>query len=166
MSDKLQNLINDGTITEGDENTVYEPRTPILLGKEYLATIEGFRVDADPASLFKREYLAIVDFSALRIADGQYPNDLSNSVLNDGRENYFPIKVTKIEEDARFKRFDLVFSVPISSRVFELTFYTGLDAIKKIRFKVDMNSLENKAKDGIPGGCMFLGIEQIPLLFN
>ena len=162
MLDKLQNLIDDGTITIGAEDGLYDPRTIILLGQECLAVVEGFRVDADPISLAKREYHVIVDFSI--ITDTEYLNGLSHSVLSDGRENYFPI-ITNTEESERFNRFDLVFSVPVTSRIFELTFNTCLDTVGKIRFKVDINSLADKIETGTPGGCMFFGIEQIPSIF-
>lgn len=155
MLDKLQSLINDGTITVGRENGLYEPRIPILLGQQYLATVEGFRVDADPASLAKREYLVIVDFSTLNITEANYSSDLSNSLLNDGKENYSPISVTQTEESERFKRFDFVFSVSTNRRVFEFSFNTGLEIVDRIRFKVDIGSLENKEKDGTPRGCVF-----------
>ena len=155
MLDKLQKLINDGTISIGQEDGLCEPKTLILLGREYLVVVEDFRVDADPISLAKQEYHVIVDFSFLNLTDVEYFSELSNSTLSDSRENYPPIKVTRTEGEARFRRFDLVFSVPMTSRVFELTFNTGLDILEKIRFKVDVTSLEDKARNGTPGGCMF-----------
>lgn len=156
MLDKLKKLINDGTITVGQEDSLYDSGTPVLIGQEYLSTVEGFRVDADPISLAERKYQVIVDFSFLNLTDKIYFSDLSRSVLSDGEENYSPIKVTNTEEDARFKRFDLVFVVPVSSRVFELTFNTGLDIIGEIRYKVDVNSLADRIETEIPGGCMFI----------
>ena len=154
MVDKLKKLIDEGTISVGQEDGLYEPRTPILLGREYLAALDSFRADADTISLAERKYHVIVDFSFLNLTDMIYFSDLSSCVLSDDGENYPPVKVTETEEDTRFKRFDLVFVVPASSRVFELTFNTGLDIIGKIRFKVDINSLANKI--GTPEGCVFI----------
>lgn len=161
MLDKLQKLINNGTVMVGQENGLYELRTPILLEKELLPVVEDFSVEADQKSLVRKECLIIVDFSVLVFNKTQYfKNYLPNTVLSDGKRNYFPIKVIKTEEKTisghLHLRFDLVYSVPISSRVFELTFFTGLlESIKKTRFKVDINSLEDKAKNGTLGGCMF-----------
>ncbi|WP_088227853.1 hypothetical protein [Desulfosporosinus sp. FKB] len=65
-----------------------------------------------------------------------------------------------------FSRYDLVFSVPVENRDFKLIFITGIDGIEKIRFRVDVNSLENKAKDGIPGGCMFFMDVPVTLIIS
>jgi hypothetical protein len=167
MLDKLQELINNGTITLADENTVYEPRTPVLLGKEYLATVEGFSVDADPASLAKREYLVIVDFSTLNITKEKcHDNLLGALLLSDGVGSYSPISMTKTEDGEMISRYDLVFSVPVENRDFEFIFITGIDGIEKVSFKVDVSSLEDKAKDGTPGGCMFFTDVPVALIIS
>lgn len=154
MLDKLQNLIDEGTITIGQEDGLYDSETPILLDRKYLVSVEGFKVDADPLSLSERKYHVIVDFAFLNLTDAERSSK-SNCILSDGKEDFHPFKIAKTEGDARFNRFDFVFVVPMNSRSFELTFNTGLDSIEKIRFKIDITSLEDKVKKGIPGGCMF-----------
>lgn len=151
MNDFIKESIAKGDIIEAKEGYTYAQKKIIVIDKKLIVALEGYRVVVDQSSYSTgKYYVMVVDFSILN-GKSNFCSSLSNFVLSDSRDfTYSPTLRANTRGDisgvlmpGENKRGEIAFYVPGNETQFELSFKTGINAVKTIRFNFDTDSLIN-----------------------